>query len=104
MLVELKEKNTSIVEPFSQAKDGIAQLEQEYKIFQKESEELRYKGIELRNIKDKLKDVEWRHEVLFQRNQALILKRDHTLLELKNWMLSNAVITNAFCLILMSNT
>ena len=96
MLAELKEKNTNTVESFSQTKDGMYQSEQEYKIFHKESEELRYKGIELRNIKDKLKDVEWRHEVLFQRNQALILKRDYTLLELKNWMLSNAVIINAF--------
>lgn len=58
MLAELKEKNTNTVEPFRQAKDGIDQLEQEYKIFHKESEDLKYKGIELLNIKDKLKDVE----------------------------------------------
>ena len=96
MLAELKEKNTNTVESFSQTKDGMYQSEQEYKIFHKESEDLKYKVIELLNIKDKLKDVEWRHEVLFQRNQALILKRDYTLLELKNWMLSNAVIINAF--------
>jgi len=100
MLVELKEKNTSIVEPFSQAKDGIAQLEQEYKIFQKESEELRYKGIELRNIKDKLKDVEWRHEVLFQRNQALILKRDHTLEQLELKKLDAQQCSNYKCILL----
>jgi len=73
---ELESKNKSIVEPFAKAKEDLEKLNEDAKEFKLENVKLEKRKAELKTEEEKLKDLQWRHEVLFQKYQLLEKERD----------------------------
>jgi chromosome segregation ATPase len=71
MCKECESKNKSIVEPFTKAKDSLEVLNKDAKEFNQEKSKLERKKAELKVDEKKLKDLQWRHEVLFQKYELL---------------------------------
>lgn len=68
---ELESKNKGIVEPFAKAKENLDILDKDSKEFNNEKTKLETRKAELKVEETKLKDLEWRHEVLFQKFELL---------------------------------
>ncbi len=84
---ELRIKNQNIVQPFERVKSEIEQLRLECVEFQGEKKLYNQRKRELKVAEDKLKDLQWRHEVLFQRFEILEKERDEVRSELEKSML-----------------
>ncbi len=74
---ELDGKNKRIVEPFERAKADLAKLEEDTKAFRSEKQLLSKRKSELKQEEETLKDLQWKHEVLFQSFELLTKERDN---------------------------
>lgn len=72
----LELKNRQIVEPLARARTDIKELSESYEEFQKEKKIMNGRKKEFVAIEGKLKDAQWKYEVLFQRYQRMEEERD----------------------------
>lgn len=68
---ELESINKGIVEPFAKAKEHLKILNKDYEQFQDQKVKLETRKALLRVDEKKLKGLQWRHEVLFQKFELL---------------------------------
>ena len=68
---ELESMNRSIVVPFTKAKHDLEKLGKGYEEFKVEKAKLTQRKKELKKEDDELKELQWRHEILFQKFQLL---------------------------------
>ncbi len=71
---ETRMKNKNIVEPLAQAQEEVDNLQVDCEEFRKQKRVYNKRKGELKLSEEKLKDVQWRHEVLFQQYELLVNK------------------------------
>lgn len=71
---ETRMKNKNIVEPLAQAQEEVDNLQVKCEEFRKQKRVYNKRKGELKLSEEKLKDVQWRHEVLFQQYELLVNK------------------------------
>ena len=83
-LSELKTQNKDIVVPLETNKKDLHRLESDLDVFNKQKTDLDAQKQKLRRAEEELKEIEWNHEVLFQKLQALEIDRDEWKAKLQN--------------------
>lgn len=91
---ETKYKNKNIVEPLTQAKEEVDNLRIECKEFKKQKLIYNKRKNELKSVEERLKDVQWRHEVLFQRYELLLNEDNELKLEMKKALMRQRQMKN----------
>ena len=76
---ELTVINRNIVEPYNNAQADLEKLAYDLKSFDQEKKSLEMRNKEMKKLEDKLKNGQWRYEVLFQRCEILERERDQCL-------------------------
>mmetsp|Transcript_16823 Transcript_16823/g.35584 ORF Transcript_16823/g.35584 Transcript_16823/m.35584 type:complete len:452 (-) Transcript_16823:283-1638(-) len=76
VLSELRNQNNDIIVPLETNRKDLHRLESDLDAFYKQKQDLDSQKQRLRRAENELKDIEWDHEVLFQKLQALETDRD----------------------------
>jgi hypothetical protein len=76
---ELNIKNRNIVEPYTKAQADLEKSACDLKSFNEERNLLDLRNKEMKKLEEKLKNSQWRYEVLFQRCEILERERDQHL-------------------------
>ena len=76
VLSDLQNRNNDILGPLETNRTDLTRLESDLDIFHKQKEDLDIQKQKLRRAEEELKGIEWDHEVLFQKLQALEVDRD----------------------------
>ena len=97
---EFKKKNQNIVQPFEKVKSEVEQLRLDCIEFQSEKKLYNERKREFRIVEGKLKDLQWKHEVLFQRFEILEKEGDEIKSELEKSILQEKQMNNLHSLIL----
>ena len=103
ILEELTVKNKNIKEPLEQANHDLKKLKVDKEEYETQKIGLKKEKKKLPLLEKNLKDVEWRYEVLFQRNQSLENERGD-LLERYNKAMHDTQQKSHFKKLLVQNT
>ena len=76
ILNDLQTQNDDIIAPLETNKHDLIQLESDLEVHTKQKHDLQLQTSKLRTAEAELKDLEWDHEVLFQKFQSLEVDRD----------------------------
>mmetsp|Transcript_35977 Transcript_35977/g.75631 ORF Transcript_35977/g.75631 Transcript_35977/m.75631 type:complete len:455 (-) Transcript_35977:200-1564(-) len=76
VLSELRSQNNGIVIPLETNRSDLHRLESDLDAFHQQKKDLDTQKARLRRAEDELKEIEWDHEVLFQKLQASEIDRD----------------------------
>ena len=76
VLSELRDRNDGIVVPLESKTGELHKLQSDVVDFHKQKRDLDAQKEDLRRANEELKEIEWDHEVLFQKLQALEVDRD----------------------------
>ncbi|KAL9187711.1 hypothetical protein ACHAXT_006089 [Thalassiosira profunda] len=75
-LGDLRNRNTGIVVPLETNRKDLDRLASDLDVFQRQKQDLAAQKDKLRHAQRDLEEIEWDHEVLFQKLEALELDRD----------------------------
>ena len=78
-LGDLRNRNTGIVVPLETNRKDVDRLASDLDVFQRQKQDLAAQKDKLRHAQRDLEEIEWDHEVLFQKLEALELDRDRSL-------------------------
>ena len=76
VLTELRNQNEGIIVPLETNRQDLERLESDLDFFTKQKQDLDMQKKKLRRAEEELKEIQWDHEVLFQKLQALEEDRD----------------------------